>query len=34
MKLPKSQELEEEVEAMKVEAIETGDISIENFIFE
>ncbi|KAL8645781.1 MAG: hypothetical protein Q9210_006520 [Variospora velana] len=34
MKLPKSRELEEEVEAMKVEAIETGDIYIENFVFE
>lgn len=34
MKLPKSRELEEEVEAMKVEAIETGDIDIENFVFE
>lgn len=34
MKLPKSRELEEEVEAMRVEAIETGDIYIENFVFE
>jgi len=34
MKMPKSPELEEEVEAMKVEAIETGNIYIENFVFE
>ena len=34
MKLPKSRKLEEEVEAMRVEAIETGDIYVENFVFE
>ena len=34
MKLPKSRGLEEEVETMKMEAIETGDIYIENFVFE
>lgn len=34
MKLLKFKELEKEVEAMKVEAIETGDIYIENFVFE
>jgi len=34
MKLPKSRELEEEVEAMRVEAIETGEIYIENFVFQ
>jgi len=34
MKLPKSRELEEEVKAMRVEAVETGDIFIENFVFE
>jgi len=34
MKLPKSLELEEEVKIMREEAIETGDIFIENFVFE
>ena len=34
MKLPKSLELEEEVEAMRVEATKTGDIFIENLVSE